>query len=92
MPHAKNGWKFTLDAISRYYDRVFADAAQGHSPLSAPPVGPLKLPHHPAYPAKSRNMSKPIWNPRGCWESGPPELHLRAGFRRSRAANFRRSR
>ena len=46
VPHAKNGWKFTLDAISRYYDRVFADAAQGHNPSATPAVGPLKPVHH----------------------------------------------
>jgi maltose alpha-D-glucosyltransferase/alpha-amylase len=48
VPHAKNGWKFTLDAITRYYDRVFADAAQGHNPSATPAVGPLKPSHHPA--------------------------------------------
>ena len=48
VPHAKNGWKFTLDAITRYYDRVFADAAQGHNPSATPAVGPLKpVPHQP---------------------------------------------
>ena len=46
VPHAKNAWKFTLDAISRYYDRVFADAAQGHNPSATPAVGPLKPVHH----------------------------------------------
>ncbi len=46
VPHAKNGWKFTLDAITRYYDRVFADAAQGHNPSATPAVGPLKPVHH----------------------------------------------
>ena len=46
VPHAKNGWKFTLDAITRYYDRVFADAAQGHNPSATPAVGPLKPAHH----------------------------------------------
>jgi maltose alpha-D-glucosyltransferase/alpha-amylase len=43
VPHAKNAWKFTLDAISSYYDSVFASAAQGHVP---PPANPLKLWHH----------------------------------------------
>ena len=48
VPHAKNGWKFTLDAITRYYDRVFADAAQGHTPSATPAVGPLMpVPHQP---------------------------------------------
>ena len=42
VPHAKNAWKFTLDAISSYYDGVFASAAQGQVPPSA---HPLKLPH-----------------------------------------------
>jgi maltose alpha-D-glucosyltransferase/alpha-amylase len=42
VPHAKNAWKFTLDAISSYYDAVFASAAQGQVP---PPAQPLKLPH-----------------------------------------------
>ncbi len=46
VPHAKNAWKFTLDAISSYYDGVFASAAQGHTPPPAPPVHPLKQPHH----------------------------------------------
>ncbi len=43
IPHAKNGWKFTLDAISRYYDCVFAEAEQGRIPPVTPAVGPLKL-------------------------------------------------
>jgi len=45
VPHAKNAWKFTLDAISSYYDGVFASAAQGQVPPSAPSAHPLKLPH-----------------------------------------------
>jgi len=36
VPHAKNGWDFTLDAIGRYYERVVAEVAQGHLPPSAP--------------------------------------------------------
>ncbi|MBW8864036.1 MAG: alpha-glucosidase C-terminal domain-containing protein, partial [Verrucomicrobia bacterium] len=36
VTHAENAWKFFLDGIGRYYDRVFADAAQGHVPPSAP--------------------------------------------------------
>ena len=43
VPYAKNAWQFTLEAVSRYYDRVFASAAQGHSPGTPPPLGPLKL-------------------------------------------------
>jgi maltose alpha-D-glucosyltransferase/alpha-amylase len=35
VPHAKNGWEFTLDAIVRYYERAVADVAQGHSPPTA---------------------------------------------------------
>ena len=46
VPHAKNGWKFTLDATTRYYDHVFAEAAQGHNPSVTPAVGPLKPVHH----------------------------------------------
>ncbi len=34
VPQAVNAWDFTLDALSRYYDRAFADAAQGHEPPS----------------------------------------------------------
>ncbi len=45
VPQAKNGWKFTLDAISRYYDRVFASATQGQTPPPMPSVQPLKLLH-----------------------------------------------
>ncbi len=46
VPYAKNAWRFTLDAVSRYYDRVFASAAQGRSPEAPPPIGQLKLPQH----------------------------------------------
>ena len=46
VPHAMHAWKFTLDALSRYYDRVFTDAAQGRSPEPRMPVGPLKLSQH----------------------------------------------
>ena len=46
VPYAKNAWKFTLDAVSRYCDRVFASAAQGHSPEAPPALGPLKLLPH----------------------------------------------
>jgi maltose alpha-D-glucosyltransferase/alpha-amylase len=37
-----NAWKFTLEAISRYYEQVFAAIAQGHSPEAPPAIGPLK--------------------------------------------------
>ena len=30
VPHAMNGWEFTLEAIGRYYELVVADVAQGH--------------------------------------------------------------
>ena len=46
VPQATDAWKFTLDALSRYYDRVFTQAAQGQSPDTQSPVGPLKLPQH----------------------------------------------
>jgi maltose alpha-D-glucosyltransferase/alpha-amylase len=46
VPHAKNAWKFTLDAIGSYYDSVFASAAQGHTPPPGPAVHSLKPPHH----------------------------------------------
>ena len=42
VPHAKNAWKFTMDAIGRYYDRVFASATQAQVP-PPPPLPPLKL-------------------------------------------------
>jgi maltose alpha-D-glucosyltransferase / alpha-amylase len=38
VPHAKNGWEFTLDAIGSYYERVVADVAQGHVPPTASTV------------------------------------------------------
>jgi maltose alpha-D-glucosyltransferase / alpha-amylase len=41
VPHAKNAWKFTMDAIGRYYDRVFASATQAQVP--PPPLPPFKL-------------------------------------------------
>jgi maltose alpha-D-glucosyltransferase/alpha-amylase len=43
VPYAMDAWKFTLEAVSRYYDRVFALAAQGLTPEIPPVVGPLKL-------------------------------------------------
>jgi maltose alpha-D-glucosyltransferase / alpha-amylase len=52
VPYAKNTWKFTLDAVSRYYDRVFASAAQGRSPEAPPALGPIKLLQHGS-PAES---------------------------------------
>ena len=36
VPHAKNGWDFTLDAIGRYYERAVASMAQGASPPATP--------------------------------------------------------
>jgi maltose alpha-D-glucosyltransferase/alpha-amylase len=36
VPHTKNGWEFTLDALGRYYERVVTDVAQGHSPPGTP--------------------------------------------------------
>jgi len=32
VPHAKNAWEFTLDAIGHYYDEVLAADAQGQTP------------------------------------------------------------
>ncbi len=46
VPHATSAWKFTLDAISRYYDRVFASAEQGHTPPAASVAGRIQLLHH----------------------------------------------
>ncbi len=43
VPHAKNAWKFTLDALSRYYDRVIASATQGLAPPPIPHLPTLKL-------------------------------------------------
>ena len=42
VPHAKNAWTFTMDAIGRYYDRVFASATQAKVP-PPPPLPPLQL-------------------------------------------------
>jgi maltose alpha-D-glucosyltransferase/alpha-amylase len=43
VPYAMDAWKFTLEAVSRYYDRVFALSAQGLTPDIPPVVGPLRL-------------------------------------------------
>jgi maltose alpha-D-glucosyltransferase/alpha-amylase len=43
VTYAKNAWKFTIEAVTRYYDRVFADASQGHTPEDGITPGPLKL-------------------------------------------------
>lgn len=51
VPYAKNAWQFTLDAVSRYYDRVLASATQGLSPGQPPALAPIKLlPHNPLPP------------------------------------------
>jgi maltose alpha-D-glucosyltransferase/alpha-amylase len=50
ITYAKNAWQFTLDAVARYFERVFAAAAQGHTPEVPPPFGPLKLLQHGASP------------------------------------------
>ncbi len=36
VPHAQSAWDFTLEALGRYYDRVFADAEQGYRPPDLP--------------------------------------------------------
>jgi maltose alpha-D-glucosyltransferase/alpha-amylase len=36
VPHARNGWEFTLEAIGRYYEGVVAEVAQGHGPPADP--------------------------------------------------------
>ncbi|MGO8682097.1 MAG: alpha-glucosidase C-terminal domain-containing protein, partial [Limisphaerales bacterium] len=46
VAQAVTAWDFTLDALSRYYDRVLAFAAQGHTPQSPPPP-PAPLPGRP---------------------------------------------
>ena len=43
VSYAMNAWQFTLDGVTRYYDRVFASDAQGMSPEVPPVPGPLKL-------------------------------------------------
>jgi maltose alpha-D-glucosyltransferase/alpha-amylase len=43
VTYAKKAWQFTLDAVSRYYDRVFAGATQGLTPELPPLPGPAKL-------------------------------------------------
>jgi len=43
VPYAKNAWRFTVEAVTRYYDRVLDDAEQGRIPASAITLGPLKL-------------------------------------------------
>lgn len=43
VPYASNAWEFTLEAVGRFYDRVFASAAQGLPPELPPAPGPLKL-------------------------------------------------
>ena len=43
VAQAKSAWEFTLEAVSRYYERVFASIAQGQSPETPPAFGPLKL-------------------------------------------------
>jgi maltose alpha-D-glucosyltransferase/alpha-amylase len=50
IPYAKNAWQFTLDAVTRYYERIFASAAQGESPELPPAFGPLKLLQRGAQP------------------------------------------
>jgi maltose alpha-D-glucosyltransferase/alpha-amylase len=49
VPHAQSAWDFTLEALGRYYDRVFADAEQGYRPPDLPALGLLKR-SHPSAP------------------------------------------
>ena len=54
IPSATNAWDFTLDALSRYYDRVITWVAQGQSaavPLSEPVQ--LLQPDFPAHVAET---------------------------------------
>jgi len=50
VPYAKNAWQFTLESVARYYERVFASAAQGQTPDAPPAFGPLKLLQHVTQP------------------------------------------
>jgi maltose alpha-D-glucosyltransferase/alpha-amylase len=43
IPYAKNAWQFTVDAVTRYFERVVASVAQGQTPELPPAFGPLKL-------------------------------------------------
>jgi len=42
LPHARSAWDYTLETLSRYYDRVIAWVAQGRS-APPPPAEPIKL-------------------------------------------------
>jgi maltose alpha-D-glucosyltransferase/alpha-amylase len=48
VPQAMSAWEFTLEAVSRYYDRVFAAVAQGQTSETPPALGPLKLLQKPS--------------------------------------------
>jgi maltose alpha-D-glucosyltransferase/alpha-amylase len=50
IPYAKNAWQFTLESVTRYFERVFASTAQSQTPELPPPLGPLKLLQHSGAP------------------------------------------
>jgi len=43
IPYAKSAWQFTLDAVTRYFERVISSVAQNQTPELPPVFGPLKL-------------------------------------------------
>ncbi len=43
VTYGNNAWQFTIEVASRYYDGVFATAAQGLNPDTSPVQGPHKL-------------------------------------------------
>jgi len=56
VPYANNAWDFTLESVTRYFDRVFASAAQGLTPELPPSPGPLKLLQPSATPENSEHV------------------------------------
>jgi hypothetical protein len=70
IPSANNAWDFTLDALSRYYDRVITWVAQGQS-AAVPLSEPVQL-LQPDFPPKSRKPSALSSNRRGFWVFARP--------------------
>ena len=75
VPHAQNAWKFTLEAVSRYCERVFTATAQGRTPEAPPALGPLKFLSHVSPPDVVEHVGTYLESARLLGER-TAELHL----------------
>jgi len=70
VPHAKNAWEFTLDALGHFYDQVLAIAAQAQPP---PPPAAKATDHVGTYLESARLLGQRTAELHLALASGPPE-------------------